>query len=117
MRYLAGPLIFQVRETMDGTFDAENKGDFEVAIVSAFYVGVRPRKNIAAGVEIAELYRVATLAPIDEGARADFTISPMIRLILPRLQPALSFMTNAGDPYYAGANRIWAVKTTLTALW
>ena len=60
---------------------------------------------------------MSTLSEIGDTERANFIVSPMIRLILPRLQPALSAMTNVGDPYYAGANRIWAVKTTLTALW
>jgi hypothetical protein len=117
IRYILGPMIFQAREMMDGTFDLENNGDFEVDIISTFYVAVRPRKDIALGVEIGELYRVSTTTTIDEAARADFTVAPMFRLILPRLQPALAFMTNAGDPYYLGANRIWAVKSTLTALW
>jgi hypothetical protein len=116
IRYIVGPLVFQARETMDGTFDIEQKNDFDVDIISTFYVAVRPRKDIALGVEIGELYRVSTNA-IADGERADFTIAPVFRLILPRLQPALSFMTNAGDPYYVGANRIWAVKSTLTALW
>jgi hypothetical protein len=116
IRYIVGPLVFQAREIMDGTFDIEQKNDFEVDIISTFYVAVRPRKDIALGVEIGELYRVsANNVPDDE--RADFTIAPTFRLILPRLQPALAVMTNAGDPYYLGANRIWAVKSTLTALW
>ncbi|MEO8876200.1 MAG: hypothetical protein ABI461_11480, partial [Polyangiaceae bacterium] len=96
-------------------FDTELKGDLHVDVVSTFFVAVRLRKAIATGVEFGELYRITADVPDDQ--RASWTISPMIRLILPRLQPALSVMTNLGDPYYAGANRVWAVKTTLTALW
>jgi len=115
LRYLFGPVVLQVRETFDGTFDTENKATFDVDVISTFYVGVRVRKSIAAGVELGELYRIT--ADIPDPQRANWTLSPSIRLILPRLQPALSAMTNLGDPYYTGANRIWAVKTTLTALW
>ena len=48
IRYILGPMIFQARETMDGTFDLEERGIFDVDIISTFYVAVRPRKDIAA---------------------------------------------------------------------
>ncbi|MEO8878146.1 MAG: hypothetical protein ABI461_21315 [Polyangiaceae bacterium] len=115
LRYIIGPVILQVRETFDGNFDVENKNDLDVDVVGTFFVAVRVRKDLAAGVELGELYRIT--ADIPDNERANWTVSPMIRLILPRLQPALSAMTNLSDPYYTGANRIWAVKTTLTALW
>ncbi len=117
IRYMLGPVIFQAREIMDGTFDLEAQRDFEVDIISTFYVAVRPRPDIALGVELGELYRVSTTVPIPDGDRGSAMVAPTFRLILPRLQPALAFMTNVDDPYYAGANRIWAVKSTLTALW
>ena len=117
IRYILGPMIFQVRETMDSTFDVENGGNFDLDIASTFYVAVRPRKDLAVGVEMGELYRVFTETTLVDSERTDFTISPSVRLILPRLQPAFSAMTNVGSTYYGSANRIWAVKTTLTALW
>ncbi|MGH7283148.1 MAG: hypothetical protein ACRELY_16605 [Polyangiaceae bacterium] len=118
IRYLVGPVTLQVRETFDGTLDLDS-GSFDLDAISTFYAAYRPRRDIALGFEAGELYRVTTpdgpVVPDDE--RADFTIGPVIRLIFPRLQPALSFMTNVGDPYYIGATQAWSVKTTLTGLW
>ena len=118
IRYLVGPVTFQVRETIDGTIDLDS-GSFDLDVVSMFYAAYRPRRDLALGFEAGELYRVTTPdgPVVPDNERADFTLGPVIRLIFPRLQPAVSLMTNLGDPYYIGAEQAWSVKTTLTGLW
>ncbi len=115
LRYIAGPVIIQAHEVFDVTFDTENAADYDLDVVTAFYVAVRVRKELAVGAELAQLYRVS--ANISDERRSSVTVAPMMRFIFARFQPAISFITNIGGPFYDGANHVWAVKTTLTALW
>lgn len=115
LRYIAGPVIIQAREVFDVTFDAENDADYDLDVVTAFYVGVRVRKELAVGAELSQLYLVS--ANIADDRRSSVTLAPVMRFIFPRFQPAVSFLTNLGNPFYDQASHVWAVKTSLTALW
>ena len=121
LRYIAGPVIIQAHETFDVLFATRGDGTsadgfYDLDVVTSFYVGVRVRKELAVGAEMSQLYRVSA-DKIADDRRSSVAFAPVMRFIFPRFQPAFSFVTNVGDPFYAEANHVWAVKTSLTALW
>ena len=71
-------------------------------------------------IEAFELYFLDGPAPDDR--RAVFAVSPNVRLMTPYVQPALSFITNLGNPLYAPAGSTsvdswWAIRLAATVVW
>jgi hypothetical protein len=55
-------------------------------------------------------------APVPDNARSFFAVSPSARILTPWIQPALSMVTNVGDPLYPSAIRFWAVRIAITTV-
>jgi len=119
IRHVTGSLIFQLRQAVDwsiyltgvedGTTSSGSKprvSDFTARLT--FYMGYRVNEAIGVGIELWEVYEVTKDLPNDD-SRATFALSPSIRFMLPRVQPAISFLFPLATPlrgdvasYYAG---------------
>jgi hypothetical protein len=54
---------------------------------------------------------------VPDNERAVFAISPSVRLMTPYVQPALSFVTNAGTPLFGAVDYWWALRLAATVVW
>ncbi len=111
IRHVTGGLIFQLRQAVDwsinlnGTDSAANGAtasgakprltNFTARLT--FYTGYRLSEAIGVGVELWEIYEVTKELPNDDN-RATFALSPSIRFMLPRVQPAVSFLFPLATP-------------------
>jgi hypothetical protein len=111
IRHVTGGLIFQLRQAVDwsinlnGTDSAANGATASGAKPRAtnftarltFYTGYRLSEAIGVGVELWEVYEVTKELPNDDN-RATFALSPSIRFMLPKVQPAVSFLFPLATP-------------------
>jgi hypothetical protein len=108
IRYVAGPVSLQMRQGVEASVllrerdDDENRYDL-TAFASA-YLGVAPFEQLVLGLELAEVYQLTAdvetpqcVAPCDQN-RVAITISPSLRVRLPPLSPALSFIIPLSTP-------------------
>jgi hypothetical protein len=100
MRHITGPFIFQFRQGIDWSLVLrEPEGGEHVADIrarAAFYFGYRASTAVGLGLELWEVYQLTE--GLDDGERAAFAISPSIRFILPRVQPAVSVLLPIATP-------------------
>jgi hypothetical protein len=120
VRDVDGPLVLQLREGLDFQLNTGNWRNSQIAAILAAYVGYRVFRTLSVGIEAFELYFLDGPAPDDR--RAVFAVSPNIRLMTPYVQPALSFITNLGNPLYAPAGSMsvdswWAIRLAATVVW
>jgi hypothetical protein len=120
IRLVTGGLVFQLRQGVDWSISLTGAPEVRddasgaqpritnFAARLTFYMGYRLSKEIGVGVEVFEVYEVTKELANDDN-RAAFTVSPSIRFMLPRVQPALSFLFPIATPlrgdvetYYAG---------------
>lgn len=120
IRLVTGGLIFQLRQGVDWSISLtgapevpETASGAQARITNfaarlTFYMGYRLSREIGVGVELWEVYEVTKELANDDN-RAAFALSPSIRFMLPRVQPALSFLLPITTPlrgdveaYYAG---------------
>ncbi|MBK8255156.1 MAG: hypothetical protein IPK82_21155 [Polyangiaceae bacterium] len=125
IRHVVSGLIFQLRQGIDwsislngpeeipgGTPSGSNPRITNFTARLTFYMGYRLSEWLGIGVELWEVYEVTKELANDDN-RAAFAVSPSIRLMLPRIQPALSFLFPVTTPlrgdvesYYAGRMNI-----------
>jgi hypothetical protein len=115
VRDVDGPLVIQFRQGVDWSFDTTQWPVFRVAAVSALYLGYRVAPVLDMGVEAFELYLMD--APVDDDKRANFVISPSMRLMTPFVQPALSAIAGIGTPYYGSVDYFWGLRMAVTITW
>ncbi len=83
--------------------------------MTAAYVGYRVARPLGLGIEAFEVYFLDSSVPDDH--RASFAVSPNVRLMIPYVQPAVSFVTSLGDPLFANYDAWWAVRLAATVVW
>jgi hypothetical protein len=120
IRLVTGGLVFQLRQGVDWSISLTGAPEVQDSASGAkpritnfaarltFYAGYRLSQQIGVGVEVFEVYEITKELANDDN-RATFAVSPSIRLMLPRVQPALSFLLPIATPlrgdvetYYAG---------------
>jgi hypothetical protein len=122
IRHVVSGLVFQLRQGIDWSINLTGPDEPEGGSTASgssprwtnitarltFYAGYRLSQAIGVGVEIWEVYEVTKDLANDDN-RASFALSPSIRLMLPRVQPAISFLFPLATPlrgdvaaYYAG---------------
>jgi hypothetical protein len=100
IRHVTGRFIFQFRQGIDWSISlprskASEPGS-ELYARATFYVGYRVAKPVGLGLELWEVYQLT--GTLGDDNRAAFAISPSIRFILPRVQPALSVLLPISTP-------------------
>lgn len=122
IRHVVSGFVFQLRQGIDWSINLNGPDKPEGGATASgssprltnftarltFYAGYRVNPAIGVGVEIWEVYEVTKDLANDDN-RASFALSPSIRLMLPRVQPAISFLFPLATPlrgdvasYYAG---------------
>jgi hypothetical protein len=100
IRHVTGRFILQLRQGIDWSIAlpkarASGPGT-EMTARATFYIGYRAAEPVGIGLELWEVYQVTADVPDDK--RAAFAVSPSIRFILPRVQPALSVLFPLSTP-------------------
>lgn len=88
IRHLAGPLVLQLRQGMDG---ALLDGTFDLTARLTFFAAVRPLRELGVGVEVWEIYAI-TSDRVPDDKRATFAVSPSFRLDLGAVGAALALL-------------------------
>jgi hypothetical protein len=126
IRHITGPLTLQMRQGLDFSLLLRDRADHEnrydlTGFLSA-YLGLTTLDELTLAVEVSEVYELTAdvsspqcPAPCDEH-RAAFTLSPIIRLRLPRLSPALSALIPLSTPLRAEVASYFAVRLHLNAV-
>lgn len=123
IRLVTGGLIFQLRQGVDWSISLTGASEVETASGSqpritnftarlTFYAGYRLTERIGVGVELWEVYEVTKELANDDN-RAAFAVSPSIRFMLPRVQPALSFLFPIATPLRGDVETYWAGRINI----
>jgi len=120
IRHIVGRVIFQLRQGLDIGIAVRPLQPYEhraeYVARTAFYAGVRLAKPIGVGVELWEVYQIsadlcqATVPCLDDNKRAAFSVSPSVRLLLGRIEPAVSFLFPVTTPLRGEAASYWGVR-------
>lgn len=115
IRHIAGRFIIQLRQGLDWSIvtralkETEHRQEFTAR--ATFYLGYRVHERVGVGLELWELYQLT--ADVDDGKRAATSISPSVRFILPRVEPALSLLFPIATPLKGEAASYAAVRLNL----
>jgi len=120
IRHVTGGLIFQLRQAVDWSINLKGPTGTETASGSkpratdftarlTFYMGYRLSEAIGIGIEMWEIYEVTKDLPNDDN-RATFALSPSIRFMLPRVQPAVSFLFPLATPLRGDVASYYAAR-------
>ena len=119
IRHVTGPVVLQARQGLDFSVVARDLGDHEnrtdLAAWLSVYAGVEIIEELTIGLEATEVYQLtadtsspACVSPCD-AARAQLTLSPMVRARVGRVAPAVSALFPISSPlrsevasYFAG---------------
>ncbi len=126
IRHITGPLTLQMRQGLNFSLllrdRAEQENRYDLAGFISAYLGLTTLDELTLAVEVSEVYELTAdvsspqcLAPCD-AHRAAFTLSPIIRLRLPRLSPALSALIPLSTPLRAEVASYFAVRLHLDAV-
>ncbi len=88
IRHLAGPVVLQLRQGMDGSL---LDGTFDLTARLTFFAALRPLRELGLGVEVWEIYAI-TSDRVSDDKRATFAISPSIRLDLGAVGTAVALL-------------------------
>jgi len=123
VRHLTGPLILQLRQGVDVSVLLREPGvhenRYDLTVQAAAYAGLSTFEGLTLGVELAEAYQLTAdvssatcLAPCDEH-RVQVTLSPSVRIRLPRLSPSLSVLLPLSTPLRAEVSDYYAARLHL----
>ena len=125
IRHVTGGLIFQLRQAIDWSISLTGPEDVSGGTISGsqprvtnfnarltFYTGYRVSEWLGVGVELWEIYEVTKELPNDD-ARATFALSPSVRLMFPRVQPALSLLFPLATPLRGDVASYFAARIHL----
>jgi hypothetical protein len=126
LRHVTGPVTLQLRQGLDITVllrDLEAKENrYDLAGLITAYVGVRTVEQLTLGLEVGEVYQItadtsapACIAPCDQH-RTQFTLSPSVRLRLPRISPSFSALFPLSTPLRAEVASYYAARLHLDVL-
>lgn len=124
IRHIVGRTIVQLREGLDWSVALRRtlgSSSSECASASTsscslmgltarttLYVGYRALETLGVGLEVWEVYQLTADVPDDK--RAALAISPSIRLLFPRVQPALSLLLPIATPLRGDVQSYYALR-------
>ncbi len=123
IRLVTGPVTIQMRQGVDFAVlvrdRADNENRYDIQALSSLYVGVSTIEQLTLGLEVQEVYQLTAdvsspscLAPCDQH-RSQVTLSPSLRLHLPRLSPALSVLLPLSTPLRGEVASYYAARLHL----
>jgi hypothetical protein len=120
IRHVVWRFIFQLRQGLDVEIAARDLNPYEhraeYVARTTLYAGFRLAKPIGVGLELWEVYQIsadlcgAKHPCFDDDKRAAFSISPSVRLLLGRVEPALSLLFPMATPLRGEAASYWAAR-------
>ena len=120
IRHVVWRFVFQLRQGLDVGIATRALAPYEhraeYVARTTFYVGFRVAKPIGVGLEVWEVYQISadlcrTQQPcFDDDRRAAFSISPSVRLLLGRIEPAVSLLFPLTTPLRGEAASYWAAR-------
>jgi hypothetical protein len=120
IRHVVGRLIFQLRQGLDIGIAVRALQPYEqraeYVSQTTLYAGFRLAKPIGIGIEVWEVYQISanlcSPSPCndDDDKRAAFSVSPSVRLLLGRIEPALSLLFPITTPLRGEAASYWAAR-------
>ncbi len=120
IRHVVWRFVFQLRQGLDvgiatrGLKPYEHRAEYVSR--TTFYTGFRVAKPIGVGLEVWEVYQIsADLCRdkhpcFDDDKRAAFSVSPSVRLLLGRIEPAFSLLFPVATPLRGEAASYWAAR-------
>ncbi len=120
IRHVVWRFVFQLRQGLDIEIAARDLQPYEhraeYVARTTFYAGFRLAKPIGVGLEVWEVYRIsadlcqAVVPCLDDNKRAAVSVSPSVRLLLGRIEPALSLLFPVTTPLRGEATSYWAAR-------
>ncbi len=111
IRHVRGPLMLQLRQGVDWSIALrERAARDDQALVgrTTFYVGYRLAPPIGVGLELWEVY--ALTESLRDDRRAALAVSPHVRFMLGRIQPALSLLAPISTPLRGDVESYYALR-------
>jgi hypothetical protein len=119
IRHVVWRFTFQLRQGLDvgiavrALHPYENRAEYVSR--TTFYTGFRLAKPIGIGLEVWEVYQISAnlcgQAPcFDDDKRAALSLSPSVRLLLGRIEPALSLLFPLSTPLRGAAASYFAAR-------
>lgn len=116
VRHVVWRFIFQLRQGLDIAIVTralkanERRADYVAR--TTFYTGFRLARPIGVGLEIWEVYQITADVgkPGDDSKRAAIALSPSIRFMLGRVEPALSLLFPIATPLRGEASSYFAAR-------
>lgn len=116
VRHVVWRFILQLRQGLDigVLLRRPGKDEQRAHIVgrTTFYAGFRLAKPIGVGLELWEVYQLTGYGS-DDSKRAATTLSPSVRLLLGRIEPAFSMLFPISTPLRAAAASYWAARVNV----
>lgn len=120
IRHVTGPFVFQLRQGIDLSLVLRDPEAHErrtrLTARATFYVGYRAARPVGLGVELFEVYQL-TATEVPDGKRAAFTVSPSVRFLLGRVQPALSALFPIATPLRGDVESYWGGRLNVGFDW
>ena len=120
IRLITGGLILQLRQGIDLSVilrdlaEAERRSRLTARVT--FYAGYRIARPVGVGLELFEVYQL-TATDVPDGKRAATAISPSIRFILPRVQPAISALLPLATPLRGDVESYFGARLNVGFTW
>lgn len=108
IRHVVGGFIVQLRQGIDVSLPLHQESaptpfvapsrqnPFDLTARATLYLGYRAAPALGVGLEVWEVYQITADLPDDK--RAAFAVSPSIRFLFPRVQPAFSLLFPIATP-------------------
>jgi hypothetical protein len=112
VRDVVGRFILQLRQGLDVAIVARalhtDERRVDITARTTFYTGFRVTRAVGVGLEIWETYEIT--ADIPDDRRAAFAVSPSVRLLLGRVEPAFSLLFPISTPLNGAAASYYAAR-------
>jgi hypothetical protein len=112
IRHVVGRVMLQLRQGIDWSIALRktiaNDTGQDLTARTTFYVGYRATEVVGLGLEIWEVYQLTS--DIIDDKRAAFAISPSVRFVLGRVEPALSLLFPIATPLRGDVDSYYAVR-------
>ncbi len=126
IRHVTGPVTLQMRQGVDFSVllrdRAETENRYDLTALASAYVGVRVLDPLTLGLELAEVYQITAdtsapscISPCDQH-RVQITLSPIVRLHLWGLSPAISALFPLSTPLRSEVTSYYAIRLHLDVL-
>lgn len=121
MRVTWRRFVLQLRQGLDVNYrtsavgctagiECEKSGDMQLMSTTTLFVGWRPTRDLALGLEAWEVYLLKTHVPIADRDRSVFALSPSVRFYYRWVEPAVSMLFPIGSPLLNASDGYFALR-------